>query len=596
MCYKNIAIISNQLINFIKKNRAQLFKRKIKKYPQIIYNFKIIKEIMFYERFNFFQYIYEILENKKYYLSPDSVKTMQKEIINILEKSNLLVYNEKENRIPLLLYLSYTGNYETFSYIYDNCKKIIKTYSIYEIKQCFYIACYKNFTRIPKFLYKTYKNDLKLQSKLLKKLFLKLYDRKSILLFEWMAKSVDFNLSKVTVDTKFYNEDNVNKMNVDLFWISCKDARLKYSKIIYMNYQKHLHKQDNINIFLNLQHQSYFSILIYRSLKNEKLNKTIQWLFLISGFNLNYRGYLIDLIEYCCDINHFNLLDWLQQKVLKIYDLTKDPFFINDCILIDAVKQNHYKIVKFLILNKLLKIKDNEDYYKLIQKCIYLACKLNYIKIVRFFNKNYSLISESIINKINKESDDSDDTDINIFTMTHRKLYKITLEFTKLMVFEENTDVYKNLFEIYKIIYRFNSPKIFIEKKDRIFVMICKYNALSIATWFKKKFKFYDIFQNIKSVSDNYELSLLPCIDNNDLEYLLLNENWLKISEKFNMDIIVKKPTTKCNICFENNTNCQSLCEHSFCFNCIYEWLEKNNTCPYCREKINEISDLKLIL
>ena len=37
--------------------------------------------------------------------------------------------------------------------------------------------------------------------------------------------------------------------------------------------------------------------------------KTIQWLFLISGFNLNYRGYLIDLIEYCCDINHFILLE-----------------------------------------------------------------------------------------------------------------------------------------------------------------------------------------------------------------------------------------------------------------------------------------------
>ena len=81
--------------------------------------------------------------------------------------------------------------------------------------------------------------------------------------------------------------------------------------------------------------------------------------------------------------------------------------------------------------------------------------------------------------------------------MTHRKLYKITLEFTKLMVFKENTDVYKNLFEIYKIIYRFNSPKIFIEKRIVFFVMMCKHNALTIATWLKKKFKFYDIFLKI---------------------------------------------------------------------------------------------------
>ena len=113
----------------------------------------------------------------------------------------------------------------------------------------------------------------------------------------------------------------------------------------------------------------------------------------------------------------------------------------------------------------------------------------------------------------------------------------------------------------------------------------------------KLKFKFYDIYQNIDSKDHNYyKVSIYPCIDNNHIEYLLLNEDWLKISEKYDMNIVVKKENEKCGICFENMINCQNECGHSFCFTCIYSWLNKNQSCPYCRVEIDNIGNLELVL
>lgn len=43
----------------------------------------------------------------------------------------------------------------------------------------------------------------------------------------------------------------------------------------------------------------------------------------------------------------------------------------------------------------------------------------------------------------------------------------------------------------------------------------------------------------------------------------------------------------KCPICFEHSKKYAVLkCHHSFCKECIDKWLEKNKTCPLCREEI----------
>ena len=48
-----------------------------------------------------------------------------------------------------------------------------------------------------------------------------------------------------------------------------------------------------------------------------------------------------------------------------------------------------------------------------------------------------------------------------------------------------------------------------------------------------------------------------------------------------------------CGVCLddipESNLTCLSSCRHMFCQNCIYQWEEKNNTCPTCRRPFDHM-------
>lgn len=48
----------------------------------------------------------------------------------------------------------------------------------------------------------------------------------------------------------------------------------------------------------------------------------------------------------------------------------------------------------------------------------------------------------------------------------------------------------------------------------------------------------------------------------------------------------------KCSICFEFETSIDTKCNHSFCKNCYDSWFMINNTCPMCRHKEYEITDI----
>lgn len=44
----------------------------------------------------------------------------------------------------------------------------------------------------------------------------------------------------------------------------------------------------------------------------------------------------------------------------------------------------------------------------------------------------------------------------------------------------------------------------------------------------------------------------------------------------------------KCTICFSDNPNCKSKCNHYFCKSCILTWLNIKHNCPLCRSYLNE--------
>ncbi len=625
-----------KLIKFIRKNKPKLFNNKLTRFKnsnQILYNFRIIEVILTHNRFSFFKFIYKNLQYQKYYIEGPNRNTINEKYIRlILNKINLPINNKnnKNNKISLLLYLCYIGNLDAFLYIVNEIPEIISTYTTFEIKQCFYLCCHVNKFTMAQILYINYKPKLTNYER--KTLFLILFKNNHLKMFTWLEKTYDFNLFTIKQKTNFYSKKQ-NKQNkekkqkkqkkIDLFWIACKENKINFCKVIFINYQKYIkeaeteenndeenedeEKEENnpqkINIFLNLQHQHYYSKLLCHS--NKLYNNILKWLFLISNFNLNYRGYLIDLIEYLCELNNYELLKWLYNEVITIYnkDDTVEPFYINDSILSYCVKQNFIKVVDFLVTKHLLKSTHNYNYLLTLQKCAYYACKHNLIKIIHILDKKHKMLLECNDNYLsNISSDDNNVTNINkknIFSITHTQLYKITLSFIRLYETSTKKSVYENLITIYKILYENNQKIIFIEKEDRIFKILCEYDVLNVLNWLLSKFKFYNIYRTIINDLDpmvELKTIIIPMIDYKNLDYLLINDKWLELSEKYNMKIIIRQEISTCNICFEQKNNCISKCEHQFCFCCIYQWLEKNNDCPYCRSTINGMEELQMFL
>ena len=59
-------------------------------------------------------------------------------------------------------------------------------------------------------------------------------------------------------------------------------------------------------------------------------------------------------------------------------------------------------------------------------------------------------------------------------------------------------------------------------------------------------------------------------------------------------DVVVEAPdsNSKCTICLEawrqGETITKLSCQHSFCKECITQWLKMHNSCPLCRESVKE--------
>ena len=51
-----------------------------------------------------------------------------------------------------------------------------------------------------------------------------------------------------------------------------------------------------------------------------------------------------------------------------------------------------------------------------------------------------------------------------------------------------------------------------------------------------------------------------------------------------------------CNICYENNCNIESNCNHYYCEGCIKKWIkEKHKTsCPFCRQNLEKLNKYTL--
>lgn len=104
--------------------------------------------------------------------------------------------------------------------------------------------------------------------------------------------------------------------------------------------------------------------------------------------------------------------------------------------------------------------------------------------------------------------------------------------------------------------------------------------------------KYNNIITKIITHDDNYDFDLIKW-------YLHLDEKYFKIINcndeykevKF---IIINSPNTDynkndeiCSICHQKECDIYTICEHSYHFDCIKEWLLENDTCPNCRNYLD---------
>jgi ankyrin repeat protein len=112
-------------------------------------------------------------------------------------------------------------------------------------------------------------------------------------------------------------------------------------------------------------------------------------------------------------------------------------------------------------------------------------------------------------------------------------------------------------------------------KNEDAFRHACMFGHLEVAQWLLIK----------KPTIDIKNVCLKYC--NNEMK------EWLKSLENTNSFQETIQEPKDCSICLtEKVANCQTNCNHFYCKSCIDGWLKKENTCPYCREKITKIYNL----
>ena len=95
----------------------------------------------------------------------------------------------------------------------------------------------------------------------------------------------------------------------------------------------------------------------------------------------------------------------------------------------------------------------------------------------------------------------------------------------------------------------------------------------------------------IKNYRESYKDDIYKELDGGDKIIKLMNQFLSEVNNtlgKFGIKEINEKfvDNQLCPICLQNNFNIITECGHSFCEECFTKWMEENETCPTCRQKV----------
>ena len=362
---------------------------------------------------------------------------------------------------------------------------------------------------------------------------------------------------KIITKKDFKNLYNRDILNIDFLIINVNFINNKYFKNYYNKYNI-----DNNKLFYNLIINSIYDNLFNKNILNEKLNN----LYLFKWNNIIFDD--IEKIE-CIDKNNF--INYLSISNIKYYLLNNN---------INNTNNINNKIFDYVINNSIVNIKNKID-----NEFIYI----NNIDID--YDNFYNFIKEELLIKDNKKSNiiynfikiSLDDIELNLYNnlinLVDNKKKSLFLMNSSNYNYNVNTiDKLNNINELY-----YNN---LINKE---------YEKLEILNnFFKNKDekdscnKFINEYFN-KKILNEYEINeniLITKIKNDINKYKSKIDYFQNIINNFELNNYV------CSICIENidnnnNNLCIINCGHSFCKNCLTNYViqqDKKCKCPICRE------------
>jgi hypothetical protein len=325
--------------------------------------------------------------------------------------------------------------------------------------------------------------------------------------------------------------------NSDLYTIQVQRI-LKKKIFSKKTNNKSFYTKHNIKVFLLVNYyilKSYlkqkkcipqFNLLYKNILGNIIINKN-EYIHNVICINKSFNKKISLNNTISNDFNFFSLNDYYldihAKKIIEKKNLILTKYTVNGCII-------YYDLLKLLI-DELITYKNT----------IIIGNKDQHADFPKIITKLYNVDTNNVYNTIILL-----DTSIDISK----------LKYTKIIVCVNKT--------------------IKIQIKEIIF-LLDKFFKVNLHKYELTNKLFYNII-NV-CVFRNYSQKLIKI---NELK--IQDNNYINVKH-FRIDINLT--TSTCSICFNNNINIETHCNHYFCGNCVIKLYKNKLSCPYCRLNIN---------
>lgn len=299
-----------------------------------------------------------------------------------------------------------------------------------------------------------------------------------------------------------------------------------------------------ISIIYNIFYSIYYEILklyLIELCKYGMINKIKHY---YKNNSIKEEDHIL-FLNIACNKGYLNIAKWL-------YDYKKINLHADNYILKNACFNGNLNILKWLLLLDTFDIHVDNNY------CFRMSIRNEKFEVAKYLH-----------------------------FITYRTYNMIPLDFCEIIQFEFFGACTSNKLSKAKFLYSLDSSINFRRFSDYAF-----YNACHLSN--------HDIVYFLGSLCDEYYYTVSIDgirdygVKNNlhDLQYLYYNNEYDKIINKLGInkkEDFILDGNKNCTICFSEDYNFITSCNHTFCLNCFLTWYIKYNReeCSYCRQNIN---------